>query len=39
MICTLVSISFDSTPLGHAIKTKGIKLYTVDPEICSNSDF
>ena len=35
MVYTLVSINFDSPPLGHTIKTNCKKLWTIDPKICS----
>ena len=35
MVCTLVSIHFDSPQLGHTRKTNSIKIQTVHPETCS----
>ena len=39
MVCSLVSICFDSRQLGYKIKTNCIKLYTIDPEICLTLNF
>ena len=39
MVSTLVSIYFGTPWLGHAIKINFMKLYTVDPDICSNLIF
>ena len=34
MVCSLVPIYFDSQ-IGHTIKAKYIKLWTIDSEMCS----
>ena len=39
MVCTLLSVSFDSPPLGYATKTNIIKPLTIDPEIWFRTSF